>query len=55
MKKSRSKTFINELGNKITVKVRENKNSVNVKIIGPKSTAENTITKKEARELKRLT
>jgi hypothetical protein len=43
------KTFVNELGNRITVSGRNlSALEVNYKLVGPKSTADHTITKKEA-------
>lgn len=46
--------FINELGNKIYIKVSKEKDKVIIIIKGPKSTSENIITYKEAKQLKSI-
>ena len=52
----KSTTFVNELNNKITVKVKQHRTDsryrgVTVMIVGPTSMSENLITLKEAKEL----
>lgn len=50
------KTFKNELGNKITISLAKapdvrGAKQITIKMVGPKSTAENTITEQEAKVL----
>ena len=53
--KTISKTFVNERGNKITASgKRVGKDLVNIKLKGPKSVSDNTITIEEAKKIKTI-
>jgi len=51
MKKEVKSNFVNELGNKISINIRQVKDNIILVMKGPKSISENIITKKEAKEL----